>query len=201
MFADWVHRPYFMDHIHQPHLPTISTNPCCHHFDFLVTFGTDLSFLNFFNFYFLMRLVTTPHVLHNHMTYVYSLSLCFICFHFTWSHGQEKSLLYYDLFDFWVLLHGHTPTLIFFFHYPTTPILTINVYHRRTNLQKDMGRPWYMMRSMATVRWRTRLTPDQTLSWSQWSFHQWSQYSWLSNVIRNPYQSRQGLAANSCQDR
>ena len=30
------------------------------------------------------RLVTTPHVLHVHMTYVYSLSSCFILHTITW---------------------------------------------------------------------------------------------------------------------
>ena len=33
-------------------------------------FRLDLYFLNFLNFYFLPRLVTTPHVLYVHMTYV-----------------------------------------------------------------------------------------------------------------------------------
>ena len=49
---------------------------------------------------------------------------------FTQSHGQEKSLSYYDLFDFRVpLFYGRTLTLIFLFllHNPTTPILPINV--------------------------------------------------------------------------
>ena len=66
----------------------------------------------------------TPHVLYVHMTYVYSFS--YVSF-FTRSHGQEKSLLYYDLFDFGVLFYGRIPTLILFhfLHNPTTPILPV----------------------------------------------------------------------------
>ena len=73
----------------------------------------------------------TPHALYAHMTYVYSLFLMF-----SQSHGQEKSSLYYDLFDFRVLFYGCTPTLIFFYflHNPTTPILPIYVDQRRANL-------------------------------------------------------------------
>ena len=41
---------------------------------FWYVFGTDLTFLNFLNFYFHLGLITTPHVLHDHMTYVYSFS-------------------------------------------------------------------------------------------------------------------------------
>ena len=60
------------------------------------------------------------------MTYVYSFSYVS---QFIRSHGQEKSLLYYDLFDFGVLIYGHIPTLIFFYflHNPTTPILPVYV--------------------------------------------------------------------------
>ena len=67
-----------------------------------------------------------PHVLYVHMTYVYSFSHVSL---FTRSHGQEKSLSYYDLFDFRVLLYGRTPTLILFYflYNPTTPILPIYV--------------------------------------------------------------------------
>ena len=54
----------------------------------ILTFGNVLEwtylFLNFFNFYFLLRLVTTPHVFYVHMTYVYSLSLCFSLHMITW---------------------------------------------------------------------------------------------------------------------
>ena len=47
-------------------------------------FGTDLTFSNFLNFYFHLGLITTPHVLYVHMTYVYSFSLCFILHTITW---------------------------------------------------------------------------------------------------------------------
>ena len=93
-----------------------------------VFIGTDLLFLNFLNFILHLGLITTPHVLYVHMTYVYSL-FSYVS-HFTQSHGQEKSLLYYDLFDFGVLLYGRIPTLISFFHVfynPTTPILPVYV--------------------------------------------------------------------------
>ena len=54
-----------------------------------------------------------PHVLYVHMTYVYSFSHVSL---FTRSHGQEKSLSYYDLLhNFGVLIYGRTPTLIFLY--------------------------------------------------------------------------------------
>ena len=80
---------------------------------------------------------------------------CFLCshdlclflfpmFHSSHDHnGQEKSLLYYDLFDFRVLLYGHIPTFIFlrFLHNPTTPILPVYVDQRQSYLEKDTSRP------------------------------------------------------------
>ena len=77
----------------------------------------------------------TPHAL-------WSYDLCSFLPHvsfFTQSHGQEKSLSYYDLFDFRVLFYGCTPTLIFFSHLlnPTTPIHPIYVHQRWTYLQED----------------------------------------------------------------
>ena len=70
------------------------------------------------------------------MIYVYSFSHVS---QFTQSHGQEKSLLYYDLFDFGVLLYGRIPTLIpfYFLHNPITPILPVYVNQRRPHLKKD----------------------------------------------------------------
>ena len=66
----------------------------CHRYDFLVRlFGTDSLFSNFFLL--LLGLITTPHVLYIHMTYVYPSFLMFNSF--TRVYGQEKSLLYYDL--------------------------------------------------------------------------------------------------------
>ena len=63
-----------------------------------MSLGTDLVFSNFFKLYFHLKLITTPHVIYVHMTYVYSFP--YVSF-FTQSHGQEKSLLYYDLFRLW----------------------------------------------------------------------------------------------------
>ena len=106
----------------------------CHHYDFLGNvIWNGLIFFELFKFYFLLGLIMTPHVLYAHMTYVYFFSNVF---HFTQSHGQEKSLSYYDLSDFRVLLYGRIPTLVFFFHLfnPTTPILTITVLIIGTDL-------------------------------------------------------------------
>ena len=60
-------------------------------------------------------------------------------FFFTQLYGQEKSLLYYDLFDFRVLFYGRISTLIFYFlFYHPTSILTIDVFIIGTDLEKDM---------------------------------------------------------------
>ena len=64
-------------------------------------FGLDSPFFQtFLTFILLPRLVTTHHV---HMTYIYSF-FHVLCSHFTQSHGQEKSLSYYDLLDFGVII-------------------------------------------------------------------------------------------------
>ena len=60
-----------------------------------------LKFFKLFKLLFSLGIDHDPHVFYDHMTYVYSFS--YISF-FTRSHGQEKSLSYYDLFDFGVLL-------------------------------------------------------------------------------------------------
>ena len=134
----------------------------CHRYDFLVRlFGTDLSFSNFLNFYFHLGLITTPHVLYVHMTYVYSFSHVSL---FTRSYDQEKSLSYYDLFQFKVLLfYRHIPTLIsfYFLHEPTTPILPVYVDVRRTHLEKDTTRSGSMVEGkIPRVPRRTFLAPD-----------------------------------------
>ena len=110
---------------------------------FLVCLWNGLNFFELFKLYFHLGLITTPHVFYVHMTYVYFFHVSF----FTRLYGQEKSLLYYDLFDFGVLLYGCTPTLIFFyfFYNPTTPILPIYVDQRQTNLEKDTTRPRRMV--------------------------------------------------------
>ena len=100
---------------------------------FWYIFGMDLIF---FKLYFHLGLITTPHV---HMTYVYSFS--HVSF-FTQSYGQEKSLSYYDLFDFGVLFYGHIPTFISFLllNHPS-PILALQVLIIRADLKKGMRRP------------------------------------------------------------
>ena len=92
-----------------------------------MSFGTDLYFLNFLNFYSSLEIDHDPHVLYVHMTYVYSFS--YVSF-FTRSHGLEKSLLYYDLFmTSEVLLYGRIPTFVLFhfLHNTPTPILPVYV--------------------------------------------------------------------------
>ena len=129
---------------------------------FWYVFGTDLTFSNFLNFIFYSGLITTPHVLYVHMTYVYSffpyVSL------FTRVYGQEKSLSYYDLLqDFGVLFYGRTPTLIFiyFLHHSTTPILPVYIDQRRPHLEKDPAWPRGMIvRQVTTIPRRTLITPD-----------------------------------------
>ena len=51
---------------------------------FWYIFGMDLTFLNFLNFYFHLRLITTSHVFYEHMTYFYFLFLCFHLHTITW---------------------------------------------------------------------------------------------------------------------
>ena len=125
---------YLQWHLLRSQLTHIHT---CHCFCCLVTIldSTHL-FQTFLTFILHPRLVTTPHV---HMTYVYSFSYIYVP-HFTRSHGQEKSLSYYDLFDFGVLLYGHIPTLIppFFLHHSTTQIFTINIFIVWANLQEHV---------------------------------------------------------------
>ena len=128
---------------------------------FWYIFWNRLSFLNFLNFYFHLGLITTPHVLYVHMTYVYSFSHVLF---FTRSHGQEKSLSYYDLLhDFGVLFYGHIPTLIFFYflHNPTTPILPVYVDQQRPYLEKDTSWTSRMVqRKVSRVLRRTFFAPD-----------------------------------------
>ena len=122
-------------------------------------YGTDLLFLNFLNFYSLFGIDHDPHV---HMTYVYSF-FSYVSF-FTRGYGQEKSLSYYDLFNFGVLLiYGRIPTLIFFYflHNPTTPILPVYIDQRRSHLEKDTTWPRGMVVwQLTTIPRRTCITPD-----------------------------------------
>ena len=126
---------------------------------FWVCFWNGLNFLNFLNFYFHLGLITT-HVLYVHMTYVYSFS--HVSF-FTRLCGQEKSSLYYDLFNFGVLFYGRILTLILFYflHHPTTSILPIDVDQRQPHLEKDPTRTRGMViRKFLTVPRRTLFAPD-----------------------------------------
>ena len=127
-----------------------------------VFIGTDLTFLNFLNFYFSLGIdYDPPCFLHSHDLCLFPFS--YVSF-FTRSHGQEKSLSYYDPFmTFGVLIYGRIPTLIlfYFFHYPTTPILSVYVDQRRPHLEKDT--PWprsVVIRKLSAVPRRTLVTPD-----------------------------------------
>ena len=132
----------------------------CHRYDFLVR-------LNRMNLYIFQTFILSslgidhdPPCFYVHMTYVYSFSHVSI---FTRSYGQEKSLSYYDLFDFGVFLHGRILTLIPFYllHNSTTPILPVYVDKRRPHLEKDTTRARGMVIWQSpTVLWRTPVTPD-----------------------------------------
>ena len=127
---------------------------------FWYVYRNGLNFFELSKLHFYLGLITTPHVLHVHMTYVYSFS--HVSF-FTRSHGQEKSLLYYDLlYNFGVLFYGHIPTLIFFhLLHDSTPILTVHVDQRRPNLKKDTPWPRRMIqRKIPHVSRRTFFAPD-----------------------------------------
>ena len=106
-----------------------------------------------------MRLITTPHALYDHMTYVH-----FLMFHSSHDHMAKRS--HYQImifFNFGVLLYGHIPTLpsFYFLHKPTTPILLIYVIQQRPYLEKDTT--WLrcvVIQKIPTVLRRTILTPD-----------------------------------------
>ena len=71
--------------VHPAVLTSLMEGPVCHRYDFLVRlFGTDLLFFELFKLYFHLGLITTPHALYVHMTYVNSLFLCFILHAITW---------------------------------------------------------------------------------------------------------------------
>ena len=89
---------------------------------FWYVFWNGLNFFELFKLYFLTGLITTPHVFYVHMTYVYSFSYVLS---FTRSHGQEKSLSYYDLLlrssILWMHPHPRSPLLPPQHHHPYTP--------------------------------------------------------------------------------
>ena len=77
-------------------------------------FGLNSYFLNFFNFYFLSRLVMTPHVLYVHMTYVYSFFIC-LCFSFhmiTWPREVIIILWSFRLWSSILQMHPHPHFLL-----------------------------------------------------------------------------------------
>ena len=117
--------------------------PCvCHRYDCLVRLWNGLNFFELFKkLYFHLGLITTPHVLYDHMTYAFSF-LMFLPSH---DHMAKRShyriMIFYMTFG--VLLYGRIPTLIFFcfLHNPTAPILPVYVDQRRSYLEKDTPRP------------------------------------------------------------
>ena len=129
---------------------------------FWYVFGTDLTFSNFLNFYSSLGNWSRPPMF-SMFTWFMFIQFSYVSF-FTRLRGQEKSLSYYDLFDFGVLLiYGRIPTLVFFhfLHNPTTPILPIDVDQRRSHLQEDTTRPRSMViRKIPTVPRRTFVAPD-----------------------------------------
>ena len=127
---------------------------------FGMCFGTDLIFFELFKLYFLLGLIMTPHV--SMFTWLMFIPLLHDSF-FTRSHGQEKLLSYYDLFNFGVLFYRCIPTLISFYllHNPTTPILPIYIDQRWPHLKEDTTRTQSMIiQKIPQVPRRTGITPD-----------------------------------------
>ena len=106
-------------HLHTSALPSPTTSalPSCHRYDFLVRIWNGLTFFELFKLLFSLGIDHDSHVLYVHMTYVSS---------FTRSHGQEKSLSYYDLlYDFrsstlWTHPHPHSLPFPPQIHHPYT---------------------------------------------------------------------------------
>ena len=78
---------------------------------FWYVFRNGLNFFELFKFYSSFGIDHEPPCFYVHMTYVYSFSYVSLL---TISHDQEKSLSYYDLFEFGVLFYGRISTLVFF---------------------------------------------------------------------------------------
>ena len=140
----------------------LQQQPLCHRYDFLVCFiGTDLTFSNFLNFILHLGLITTPHVLHVHMTYVYSLFFMFLSSH---DHMAKRSHYHIMIFlDFGVLIYGRIPTFIFphFLYISATPKLPVHIDQRRPHLEKDTTKARGMVvRKFSTVLGRTGTAPD-----------------------------------------
>ena len=128
---------------------------------FGMSIGMDLTFLNFLNFIFTWDWSRPP--MFSMFTWLMFISFSYVSF-FTQSLDQEKSLSYYDLLNFGVLLiYGRILTLIssHFFYNSTTPILPVNIVQRQPHLEKDTTRPRSMIiRKVSAVPRRTRFTPD-----------------------------------------
>ena len=129
---------------------------------FLVcVYRTDLIFSKLFIIFYL-GLITTPHVLYVHMTYVYAHFLMFHSSHdYVAKRSHYRIMIFYMTFG--VLLYGRTLTLIFFYflHNPTTPILPVYVDQQWPHLEKDTTRTRGMiLRQLPTVPGRTPVTPD-----------------------------------------
>ena len=78
----------------------------------------------------------------------------------TW---PREVILYYDLFNFRVLLDGRIPTLILFYflHMTTTPKLPVYVDQQQPHLEKDTTWSQSMIiQKVLTVSRRTRVTSD-----------------------------------------
>ena len=101
---------------------------------FWYVFWNRLNFFKLFKLYFHLGLITNPHVLYDHMTYVYSFPM------FLSSHDHMAKRSHYRIMIFYmtfrVLLYGRTPTLnlFHFLHQPTTPILPVYVNQRQSDL-------------------------------------------------------------------
>ena len=122
---------------------------------FWYVYWNGLTFFELFKLYFHLGLITTPHVLYVHMTYVYSLSLMFYLSH---DHMAKRSHYRIMIFYFGVLFYGCTPTLVllYFPHNTTTPILPINVDQRWSYLEKDPTG------SRRMVQWKIPQVPGRT---------------------------------------
>ena len=109
------------------------------------------------------------------------------------------------LWSFWPWsIHTTLSFYIFYFyfssflHHIITPIIPLK---HKTYLQQDVTWTCPIKRRKILYIWRqTFIRVHEELPRAQRSFHQWSQYSGLDDVIRNPHWIKQGAAANSCQE-
>ena len=128
---------------------------------FLVRLLERTYFFRTFYYYSSLGIDHDPHVLYDHMTYVYS----FLMFHSSHDHMAKRSHYHIMIFfNFGVLLiYGRIPTLILFYflHDLTTPILPVYVDQRRPDLQKDTTRSRGMIiQQISTVSRRTLFAPN-----------------------------------------